>query len=130
MTDEEFISLLDTLGGEITRWPADMRDGAAALLEHSAKARTSLKTMRDVERLLALSGPARVLDGAAIAANATRHSQARGSIMSPGLRKASFAALGVLALAAGILTGMRPPSGTAIIGSVQMALNGEGNDVW
>ena len=49
--------------------------------------------------------------------------------MSPALRKVSFAALGAVALAAGIVVGMTPPSGTAIAGSVQMALNGGAGDV-
>lgn len=130
MTDEEFISLLDVLGGEITQWPPHLREGAQTLLEHSLMARRSLKAMRDVEGLLAISVPAHVLNGAAIAADATRHRQTGGSIMGPGVRKVSFAALGALALAAGILLGMAPPSDTAIIGSVQMALNGGGSDVW
>jgi hypothetical protein len=86
--------------------------------------------MRDVESLLAFSAPASDFDATAVAARATRASQASASLMGGGLRKASFAALGVVALAAGILVGMTPPSGTAIVGSVQMALNGGGNDVW
>ena len=36
----------------------------------------------------------------------------------------------VMALAAGILVGITPPSGAAIAGSVQMALNGGTGDVW
>jgi hypothetical protein len=70
------------------------------------------------------------LDIGAIAARATRGPQARGPLLSPALRKVSFAALGVMALAAGVLVGATPPSGTAIVGSVRMALNGGVNDVW
>jgi hypothetical protein len=130
VTDEEFISLLDELGGETAGWPSHRQKEAMALLEHSARARTALKAMQDAERFLALSSPALSFDAADIAARATRHGQAARSVMGPGLRKASFGALGVLALAAGILVGMTPPSGTAIVGSVQTALNGGGNDVW
>ncbi|HEY1876277.1 MAG TPA: hypothetical protein VGG66_02365 [Rhizomicrobium sp.] len=135
MTDEEFISLLDELGGETAGWPSHRQKEAMALLEHSARARTALKAMQEAERFLALSSsPAVSIDCAAIAARATRHDQSRRqaarSVMGPGLRKASFGALGVLALAAGVLVGMTPPSGTAIVGSVQTALNGGGNDVW
>ncbi|HEX4027489.1 MAG TPA: hypothetical protein VHX18_07705 [Rhizomicrobium sp.] len=129
MTDEEFISLLDEWGGDPARWPVHLRLDAMPLLEHSARARAGLKAMQDVERLLARSAPAPAFDSAAIAARATRHGQAGRPIMSPALRKVSFAALGALALAAGILVGMTPPGDTAIIGSVQMALNGGGNDV-
>ena len=51
------------------------------------------------------------------------------TLLVPIVRKVSFAALGVMALAAGILVGMTPPSDTAIIGSVRMALNGGAGDV-
>ena len=130
MTEEDFISLLDERGGDTAGWPARLREEAQALLRQSAKARAALKAMRDAESLVALSAPAPACDTAAIAARATRHAQATRSLMKPVVRKASFAALGALALAAGILVGMTPPSGTAIVGSVQMALNGGGNDVW
>jgi hypothetical protein len=134
VTDEEFIGLLDEMGGETDGWPSHWRKEAMALLDHSARARAALKAMQDAERLLALSTPALSIDCAALAARATRHGQVRHlsarPIMGPGMRKASFGALGVLALAAGILVGMTPPSGTAIVGSVQTALNGGGNDVW
>ena len=130
MTDEEFISLLDALGAEIARWPEPLRNRAAALLEHSAGARANLKAMQDVEKLLAISSAAPSPDAAAMAARASRTSQAGRSIMSPGLRKVSFAAAGLIALAAGILVGITPPSDAAIIGSVQMALNGGASDVW
>jgi hypothetical protein len=134
VTDEEFISLLDELGGKTDGWPSHRQKEAMALLEHSARARAALKAMQDAERFLALSTPALSTDSAALAARATRHGQSRHqtarSIMGPGMRKASFGALGVLALAAGILVGMTPPSGTAIVGSLQTALNGGGNDVW
>jgi hypothetical protein len=129
VTDEEFISLLDELGGDPAGWPVHLRLDAMPLLEQSARARAALKAMQDVESLLARSAPALAFDSAAIAARAMRHSHARRPIMGPVLRKVSFAALGALALAAGILVGMTPPSDTAIIGSVQMALNGGGNDV-
>jgi hypothetical protein len=129
VTDEEFISLLDELGGDPAGWPVHLRLDAMPLLEQSARARAALKAMQDVESLLARSAPALAFDSTAIAARAMRHSQARRPIMGPVLRKVSFAALGALALAAGILVGMTPPSDTAIIGSVQMALNGGGNDV-
>lgn len=128
MTDEEFISLLDAMGAEIARWPAPLQIQAAALLERSAKARANLKAMRDVEELLALSAPP--FDAAAMAARASQAGQAGRSIMTPALRKVSFAAAGVIALAAGILVGITPPSDASIIGSVQMALNGGTGDVW
>jgi hypothetical protein len=130
VTDEEFISLLDEIGGDIAGWPAHLRKDAMTLLERSAGACASLNAMQDVERLLALSRPAPSLDTAAMAARATQASQAGRSIMSPGLRKVSFAAAGAMALAAGILVGITPPSDAAIIGSVQMALNGGASDVW
>jgi hypothetical protein len=134
VTDEEFISLLDELGGKTDRWPSHWLKQAMALLEHSTRARAALKATQDAERFLALSTPALSIDSAALAARAMRHGQSRRhrarSIMGPGMRKVSFGALGVLALAAGILVGMTPPSGTAIVGSVQTALNGGGNDVW
>lgn len=130
MTDEEFSSLLDELGGKTAGWPEPQREGAMALLEYSARARASLKAMQDVEGLLVLSTPAPAFDIATLAVRATRQSQASRSMMSPALRKMSFAALGVVALGAGILAGMTPPSGTAIVGSVQTALNGGGTDVW
>jgi hypothetical protein len=127
VNDEEFHSLLDELGGDPTRWPEPRRREAQALLAGSAHARASLKAMQVVESLLARPAPA--LDTSRIA---TRASQARQSrpLLSSALRKVSFAALGVAALAAGILVGMTPPSGTAIVGSVQMALNGGTGDVW
>ena len=128
MTDEEFLSLLDELGGDIARWPAHLREDAQALLTRSPEARAGLAAMRDVENLLAASA-APGFDTGAIAARATQHPQARRPLLPPALRRISFAALGVTALAAGILVGMTPPSGTAIVGSVQMALNGSGSDV-
>ena len=129
MTDEEFISHLDALGAEIARWPAPQRNQAAALLEHSAMARANLKATHEVEALLALSATPS-FDAAAMAARASRGGQAARSLMSPTLRKVSFAALGVMALAAGILVGITPPSDASIVGSVQMALNGGTGDVW
>jgi hypothetical protein len=130
VTEDEFIALLDELGGEAEGWPAHLREGAIALLAHSARARAALKAMRDVEGFLAQSTPALSIDCAAIATRASRPGQPGPSIMSPALRKVSFAALGVAALAAGIMVGMTPPSGSAIVGSVQMALNGGTGDVW
>lgn len=127
MSDEEFLSLLDELGGDIARWPAPLAREAQALLAHSARARAGLAAMQTVEQLLA-AAPI-TFDTGAVAARATQHAQARRPLLTPALRKASFAALGVTALAAGILVGMTPPSGTAIVGSVQMALNGSGSDV-
>jgi hypothetical protein len=128
---EEFCSLLDERGGDIARWPVHLREGAQALLAGSAQARAALKAMEEVESLL-VSAPAfgAPLDTGTIAARATREPQTRRPLMIPALRTASFAALGVMALAAGILIGATPPSGTAIVGSVQMALNGGANDVW
>jgi hypothetical protein len=128
---EEFCSLLDERGGDIVRWPVHLREGAQTLLAGSAQARAALKAMQEVESLL-VGAPARgaPLDIGVLAARATRQPQARRPLMIPALRKASFAALGVMALAAGILIGATPPSGTAIVGSVQMALNGGANDVW
>ena len=128
MTDEVFCSLLDERGGDIARWPAHLRDQARGLLAHSPQARASLKAMQDVESLLT-QAPAPAFDAAVLAARATRQAQARRPLMSPALRRVSFAALGVMALAAGILVGATPPSGTAIVGSVRMALNGGGSDV-
>jgi hypothetical protein len=130
VTEEQFISLLDELGGEPASWPSHLREGAKALLAHSATARAALKAMQDVERLLAYSAPAPIFDAAAMAARASRLGQPGPSIMGTGLRKVSFAALGAVALAAGIVVGMTPPSGSAIVGSVQMALNGGTGDVW
>ena len=133
MSDEEFLSLLDERGGDIARWPVHLREGAEALLARSQSARAALKAMQAVEGLLA-GAPAlsfdKPLDMGAIAARATRAPQVRGPQLSPTLRKVSFAALGVMALAAGVLVGATPPSGTAIVGSVRMALNGGANDVW
>ena len=128
MNDEEFHSLLDALGGDPIRWPEPRRQEARALLTQSAKARASLKAMQDVESLLARS-PAPALDTAAIAARAVRESQGTRHMLRPMVRRVSFAALGVMALAAGILVGMTPPSGSAIAGSVRMALNGGATDV-
>ena len=129
MTDEEFIAFLDELGREPTAWPAHLRDGAAQLLARSAKARAALEAMREMKSLLALSAALAVPDTRAIAMRASARPQARPHPMRAVLRRASFAALGVTALAAGILVGMTPPSGTAIVGSVRMALNGGASDV-
>lgn len=128
MNEEEFHSLLDEWGGDPIRWPEPRRQEAQALLARSVKARASLKAMQAVESLLAQPAPS--FDIARIAARAAQARQAPRPLMSPALRKVSFAALGVVALAAGILVGMTPPSGTAIVGSVQMALNGGSGDVW
>ena len=130
MNEEEFIALLDETGREPTAWPAHLRDDARAVLAGSAKARAALAAMHEMERLLALSVPAAALDVGAIAANATRQPQGHRHSLGSVVRKVSFAALGVMALAAGILVGMTPPSGTAIVGSVKMALNAGGTDVW
>ena len=130
MNEEEFIALLDETGREPTAWPAHLRDDARAVLAGSAKARAALAAMHEMERLLALSVPATALDTTTIAANATRQPQGHRHSLGSVVRKVSFAALGVMALAAGILVGMTPPSGTAIVGSVKMALNAGGNDVW
>jgi hypothetical protein len=134
VSEEEFIALLDETGRDPTAWPAHLREDARAALAGSAKARAALAALHEMERLLALSVPAAALDTAAIAANATRqpqgHRHLAGSAVGSVLRKVSFAALGVMALAAGILVGMTPPSGTAIVGSVKMALNAGGTDVW
>jgi len=127
VSDEEFLSLLDELGGDIARWPAHLAREAQALLAQSARARAGLAAMRTVEQLLAIAPPP--FDTGGVTARATQHPQARRALLAPALRRASFAALGVTALAAGILVGMTPPSGTAIVGSVQMALNGSGSDV-
>jgi anti-sigma factor RsiW len=127
VTDEEFCSLLDELGSDPARWPAASRTDAEALLARSPKARADLKAMQAVERLLARPAPA--FDGTAVAARASQARQASRPLLSPALRKVSFAALGVASLAAGILVGMTPPNTTAIVGSVQMALNGGGSDV-
>jgi hypothetical protein len=128
VTDEEFISLLDERGSNIAGWPAHLREDARATLAHSHPARAALKAMADVESLLA-HAPALAFDAASLAARATRQDQPRRNAIVPLLRKISFAALGAMALAAGILVGMTPPSDTAIIGSVRMALNGGGSDV-
>jgi hypothetical protein len=130
VNEEEFIALLDETGREPTAWPAHLRDDARAVLAGSAKARAALAAMHEMERLLALSVPAPALDVGAIAANATRQPQGHRHSLGSVVRKVSFAALGVVALAAGILVGMTPPSGTAIVGSVKMALNAGGTDVW
>ena len=130
MNEEQFIALLDETGREPTAWPAHLRDDARAVLAGSAKARAALAAMHEMERLLALSVPAAALDVGAIAANATRQPQGHRHSLGSVVRKVSFAALGVVALAAGILVGMTPPSGTAIVGSVKMALNAGGTDVW
>jgi hypothetical protein len=127
VSDEEFYSLLDEHGGDPARWPASLRADAQALLAQSAKARAALTAMQEVERLLARPAPA--FDTGAIAARASQARQAPRPLLSPALRKISFAALGVASLAAGILVGMTPPSGNAIVGSVQMALNGGASDV-
>ena len=129
MTDEVFIAFLDEFGREPAVWPAHLRDGATTLLANSARARAALKAMRDMESLLALTAPVPLYDTATIAARATRASQGARHLLVPVVRKVSFAALGVMALAAGILAGMTPPSGIAIAGSVRMALNGGANDV-
>lgn len=128
MNDEEFHSLLDALGGDPIRWPEPRRQEARALLAQSAKARASLKAMQDVESLLARPTPA--FDTTGIAARAVEARQAPRRRIGATVRKVSFAALGVVALAAGILVGMTPPSGNAIVGSVRMALNGGTGDVW
>ena len=127
MTDEEFCSLLDEHGGDLARWPAPLRVDAEVLLVQSAHARASLKAMQEVERLLARPAPA--FDVTAIAARASQGAQAPRPRLGPALRKVSFAALGVVSLAAGILVGMTPSSDSTIIGSVQMALNGGASDV-
>lgn len=128
MSDEEFLALLDERGGDIARWPVHLRESAEALLARSPSARAALKAMRAVEGLLT-NAPALTFDTAAIAARATQMPQARGSLLAPALRRVSFAALGVMALGAGILVGATPPSGNAIVGSVRMALNGSAGDV-
>ncbi len=128
MSDEEFLSLLDERGGDIARWPAHLREAAQGLLAQSARARAGLKAMQAVESLL-MQAPVPAFDTRAIAARATREAQARRPLLAPALRRISFAALAVMALGAGILVGAAPPSGTAIVGSVRMALNGGGSDV-
>lgn len=131
MNDEEFFCLLDERGGDLARWPVHLRESAQALLSGSAKARAALKATQEVEGLL-MQGPVfdTSWDMGAIAARASAQGQSRRPLASPALRRASFAALGLIALAAGILVGATPPSGTAIVGSVQMALNGSASDVW
>jgi hypothetical protein len=128
LNDEEFHSLLDELGGDPIRWPEPRRQEAQALLVQSAQACASLKAMQAVESLLAHPAPA--FDTSRIAARAAQARQAPHRRIGAAARKVSFAALGALALAAGILVGMTPPSDTAIIGSVQTALNGSTGDVW
>ena len=130
MSEEQFIALLDETGRDPAAWPSHLRDEARAALAGSAKARAALAAMHEMERLLALSVPATALDTTTIAANATRQPQGHRHSLGSVVRKVSFAALGVMALAAGILVGMTPPSGTAIVGSVKMALNAGGTDVW
>ena len=76
MTEEQFISLLDELGGEPAGWPAHLREGAKPVLAHSARARAALKAIQDVEQLLAHSAPAPAFDAAGLAARATRRGQA------------------------------------------------------
>jgi hypothetical protein len=130
VSEEQFIALLDELGRDPAAWPSHLREDARAVLAGSAKARAALAAMHEMERLLALSVPAAALDIGAIAANAARQPQGQRHSVGSVLRKVSFGALGVMALAAGILVGMTPPSGTAIVGSVKMALNAGGTDVW
>ena len=130
MSEEEFIALLDGLGRDPAAWPSHLRDDARTVLAGSARARAALAAMHEMEQLLALSVPAAALNTATIAANVTRQPQGRRHSVGSVVRKVSFAALGVMALAAGILVGMTPPSGTAIVGSVKMALNAGGTDVW
>lgn len=130
MTDDEFISHLDRLGGEIDLWPTQLREDALMTLTKSVQAQAALKAIREVERLLELTAHSHHDDSATITFRATRQIQSSRPVLSPALRKASFAALGALALAAGIIVGMTPPSGASIVGSVQSAINGGGSDVW
>jgi len=125
VTEEEFILLLDQRGGVQTQWPAALLPATDALLARSARARAALKAMQRAEALLRAEPSLGVFDAAGLAARASRQAQQRA-----GLHPLPLMAAGALALAMGILIGMTPTNDSALVGSVQAALNGETSDAW
>jgi hypothetical protein len=124
VTEEEFIALLDERGGELIQWPVALLPAADMLLKKSARARAALQAMQRAEALLSVAADYGTFDALGIAARASRAQQ------RSGFRPLSLMAAGALALAVGILIGMTPTNDSALIGSVQAALNGETSDAW
>ncbi|WP_448188030.1 hypothetical protein [Azospirillum sp. sgz301742] len=54
MTHERFLTLLDTYGSDLARWPAPERAEAERLLATAPDAQAAWQAARDVERLLAV----------------------------------------------------------------------------
>jgi hypothetical protein len=125
VTDEEFIALLDERGGERTCWPVALLPATETLLENSARARAALQAMQRAEALLSVAADHGIFDAQGLAARVSCRAQQR-----TGIRPLSLIAAGALALAVGILFGMTPTNDSALIGSVQAALNGETSDAW
>jgi hypothetical protein len=125
VTEEEFIALLDERGGERDLWPVALLPAADGLLENSARARAALQAMQRAEALLSVAADHGTFNAIAIAAKASRRAQ-----QQTGIHPLSLMAAGALALAMGILIGMTPTNDSALIGSMQAALNGDTSDAW
>lgn len=122
MSDEEFLELLDRLGGDMERWPASLRLMAQARLAQSPAARAGLAAMQRTEALLAAASVvpafnAEALNSATLAARASANAQQR-----PLVRRLSWAAVGAAAMVMGLLVGMTPQNDVSVVGSVQTAL--------
>ncbi|CCG42659.1 hypothetical protein [Magnetospirillum molischianum] len=57
ITLEEFVDLLDRLGGVLTDWPSEYRISADALLAQSSEARQALAEATEMEALLRKAQP-------------------------------------------------------------------------
>ena len=110
MNTPAFEDLLDRHGADLSRWPSELRNGAAALLAASAEARDLHAAMATVEEAIRATslGPApadsaRTAVSSHWAAVAMRCPQARR--VSPVLRNAKFGAAIAAALVLGMLVG-------------------------
>lgn len=106
MVSSEFESHLDNYGGDLRRWPAELRGDAEALLAASAEARAAKRAMELVEQVLA-EAPEVGVSASMIAARAMRNSQIGRSTARtrPWARVAACGAATAAALALGIFVG-------------------------
>jgi hypothetical protein len=123
VSNEEFLELLDRLGGDLERWPASLRLMAQALLTRSAAARAGLAAMQRAEMLLMAGAVVPSFDSGALAARASANAQQR-----PLVRRLSWAAAGAVVMVMGVLVGMTPQNDISVVGSVQTALNPGADD--
>ena len=113
-----FIHCLDSRGGDLDTWPADVRARAEVLMADSAMpgsaARAALRATRDVERWLRASAPRvdpRAPGVEALAAAAMRRHQDRSTWrhhpwrMARPAARATFAAAAVIVLCLGMTLG-------------------------